>query len=58
LGLASFLGSFAGRVGSEPVVGDGSPGGSEEVKVVGFIFLQREGLTNLLVVGNDAPNWL
>jgi hypothetical protein len=26
--------------------------------VVGFISLHSEGLTNLLAVGNDAPNWL
>jgi hypothetical protein len=26
--------------------------------VVGFLFLQSEGLTNLLAVGSDAPNWL
>jgi hypothetical protein len=26
--------------------------------MVGLLFLQSEGLTKLLVVGNDAPNWL
>ena len=54
----SFLGSFAGsELGAEPV-GDGSPGGSGEVKVVRFLFLQSEGLTNHLAVGNNAPNRL
>jgi hypothetical protein len=54
----SFLGSFAGsELGAEPV-GDGSPGGSGEVKVVELLFLQSEGLTKLLAVGNDAPNGL
>jgi hypothetical protein len=37
-------------------VGDRSAGRGGEAKIVGNLFLQREGLTNLLAVANDALN--